>query len=130
MITVFAISACAWLLYGMYNIFQVQFFIVKRYEKETDLLTMVFFKDHATFTRFVPGFLSSSIYSAHILMCLYGWPLFGNKKAFRDITDPNTVIRHFSKKEITRIKLHSLSLVVVLFHFTVLGVFRIIWPEL
>jgi hypothetical protein len=36
-------------------------FIVKRYEQQTSLLDTVFFKEHATFTRYIPDFFSSAM---------------------------------------------------------------------
>jgi hypothetical protein len=101
---IFALSGCSWALFGLYTIFRVQWFIVKRYEQETKLLDTVFFKEHLTFSKYAPNFFSSAFYGAHLLMCVWGWWLYGKRKIFRDIEDPQYVTQHFSKKEIRHVK--------------------------
>jgi hypothetical protein len=125
----FALSGCFWLLYGFYAILRVQWFIVDRYERETDLMSSVFFREHANFTRALPDFFSSSIYTGHLSMCLWGWRLYGNRKAFRDITDPSLIVAHFSQKEIRRVKKLLVSTLIVTIHVIALYIFRFIWPE-
>jgi predicted nucleotidyltransferase len=125
----FAISLCAWGLFGLYISIRIERFIVKRYEQETDLLDTVFFKEHATFSRYLPDFFSSAMYTAHLLMCVWGWWLYEKRKAFRDIKDPYVVIRHFSKKEIRWAKWFALSCTIVAIHGVAYLVFRSIWPD-
>ena len=50
---IFATSTCALGLFCLYTSFRISRFIVKRYEQETGLLNTVFFKEHATFTRYL-----------------------------------------------------------------------------
>jgi hypothetical protein len=109
-------SLCLWGLLCLYLIFCVSKFIVKHYEHETDLIGTVFFKKHATFSRHLPNLFSSGIYASHLLMCLWGWKVFRNKTAFRDIDDPNRIIGHFSKKELNRVKAIVIVGVLVILH--------------
>jgi hypothetical protein len=125
----FAISLCAWGLFGLYISIRIERFIVKRYEKETDLLNTVFFKEHATFTRYIPAFFSSAMYTSHLLMCVWGWWLYAKRKPFRDIEDPIFVIQHFSQKEIRRAKWFAISCLIVAFHGIAYLVFWSIWPK-
>ena len=120
---ILGLSCGLWMLYGLYSILRVQAFIVKRYEHETHLLDTRFFKNHATFTRYLPGFLSSSIYTGHLLMCLWGWRVFGRKVAFNDIDTPERIISQFNPREISRVKRHAIAILIVFLHFIVLSVF-------
>jgi hypothetical protein len=129
LIDLFAFSGGFWILFGLYTSIRIERFIVKRYEEETDLLNTIFFKEHATFTRVIPNFFSSALYTSHLLMCLWGWWLYAKKKAFRDIKDPIFVIRHFSQKEVLRVKWFAISCIVVAFHGIAYFLFRSIWPE-
>ena len=122
------LSGCSWLLYAVYNSFRIRRFIIKRYEDETDLLNTIVFKEHVVFTRYLPDFFSSVSYTVHLLICLWGWPLYGNKKAFRDIKDPSTVTRHFSQKEIRRVKWFAINGLILISHGIAYLVFRSIWP--
>ncbi len=129
LINLFAVSACFWMVFGLINILLVKSFIVKRYEQETHLLNTSFFKNHATFTHYLPGFLSSAIYTGHLLMCLWGWRMFGRKKAFEDIDHPEMITNHFSSREIAQIKRHAIAIIIVLLHFLAFSIFMQIWPE-
>jgi hypothetical protein len=111
-----AFSGCFWLLYGLYVSIRIERFIVKRYETETDILETVFFKEHATFTRYIPDFFSSAMYTSHLLMLLWGWRIYRSKKMYRDIEDPQTIIRHFSAKEIRLVKCFAISCVIISVH--------------
>jgi hypothetical protein len=126
---IFALSLCSWGIYSLYNILRLQTFIVRRYEEETELLNTVFFKDHVTFSRYLPGFLSSALYGGHLLMCVWGWRLYGGKKVFRDISNPDFVTHHFSQKEIRRIKTYAVCFVAIAIHGVSFLIFRVIWPE-
>ena len=124
-----SISGCFWGLYGLYVSIRIERFIVKRYEEETNLLDTIFFKEHATFTRYIPDFFSSAMYTSHLLMCVWGWWLYAKRKVFRDIKDPFFVIQHFSHKEIRLAKWFAISCLIVIFHGVAWYIFYSIWPE-
>jgi len=126
---IFAVSLGAWGIFGLYISIRIERFIVKRYEQETDLLDTVFFREHATFTRYIPDFFSSAMYTSHLLMCVWGWWLYEKRKMFRDIKDPFFVIQHFSRKEIRRVKWFAISCLIVALHGIAYLIFRSIWPE-
>jgi hypothetical protein len=113
----------------VYKIFSVSRFIVKRYEQETDLLDTVFFKEHFTFASYQPNFHASGLYAMHLIMCTWGWRLYGKRKIFRDIRDPKQVTRYFSDEEICRVKLLIAYAIIVVLHGIAYCVFRYIWPE-
>lgn len=117
------------MLFTVFNSFRIRRFIVKRYEEETDLLNTVFFREHAIFTRHIPDFFSSPMYVSHLLMCLWGWQIYEGKKMFRDIKDPSLVTRHFSPKEIRRVKWFVINGMVLIAHGVAYLIFRSIWPE-
>ena len=129
LIDLFAFSFGFWLIYGFYTIIGVQLFIVKRYEEETDLLNTVFFKEHVSFARYLPDYFSSIMYTGHLMMCLWGWWLYKNRKIFRDIDNPEIVTQHFSTKEIHKVKRLSISLIAVCIHAAIYFVGSFIWPE-
>jgi hypothetical protein len=114
---ILALSASFWLITSLIISFQVQSFIVKRYERETDLMETIFFQEHATFTRSLPDFFSSACYGAHLLMCAWGWWLYGNRKIFRDIETPEDVTKYFSKNEIRRVELFIISSLILIAHW-------------
>ncbi len=122
------ISLCSWGLIGLYAIFRTKF-IVKRYEKETDLLKSVYFQEHYTFSRYLPPFLSSGVYAMHLLMCVWWWKIFSKKKIFRDIKSPEQVTRHFTKKEIQLAKRPIVIGLIVGLHAIAFYIFKYIWPE-
>lgn len=104
-----SLSGCFWMVLFLYISIKIERFIVKRYEQETDLLDTIFFKEHATFTRSIPDFFSSVMYTSHLLMCRWGWFLYKNRKMFRDISDTEVVTKHFSKKEMRLVKWFGIS---------------------
>lgn len=114
---------------ALYTSFLVRRFIVKRYEKETNLLNTVYFRKHATFTEQLPTLISSPMYVAHLISFLWGWPYFSKKKVFRDVSDSKDVIKHFSKKEIYLVKRFVILGLVVLFHCIVYSIAKYVWPE-
>ena len=126
---IFAISGCFWLLFTMLSIFSISRFIVKRYERETDLMNTVFFKEHFTFARYQPDFFASGLYATHLLICTWGWRLYRGKKIFRDIPDPMQVTRHFTSKELRRVKRCIVSALIVMTHMAAYFVLRLAWPE-
>jgi hypothetical protein len=129
LVDLFAFSFGFWLIYGFYAIIRVQRFIVKRYEEETDLLNTVFFKEHVAFARYLPDYFSSIMYTGHLMMCLWGWWLYKNKKLFRDVDNPEIVTKQFSTKEIRKVKRLSSSLIAICLHAVILYVSRFLWPD-
>ena len=129
-VDIFALSGGFWLIYGFFNIYRIRSFVVERYERETDLLNTVFFREHATFTRYLPTFFSSALYAGHLLLCLWGWRIYGKRKVFRDIEAPEVIIQHFSKKEIGKLNIYGISLILVILHFFAYFIFSYIWPDI
>lgn len=126
---IWGISLCSWGLFCLYISIRIERFIVKRYEHETDLLDTVFFKEHATFTRYIPDFFSSAMYTSHLLMCVWGWRIYKNRKMYRDIDNPEIINRHFSKKEVRKAKWFAISGLIIAIHGIAYFIFRSIWPE-
>jgi uncharacterized Tic20 family protein len=126
---IFAVSLCAWGLYCLYLCVRIEKFIVKRYEQETDLLNTIYFREHATFTRYLPNFFSSALYTGHLLTFLWAWKFHKRRKPYRDIKDANEVIRYFSNQEIRWVKLFAISFVIIAAHGIVYFIFRSVWPE-
>jgi hypothetical protein len=134
---IFAISLCAWGLFGLYIILCVKRFIVKRYEEETDLGRTVFFTHHMPFAKYVPDLFSSSLYCGHLLAFIWGWKIIKFIKEnrervtyFDDIDSPEFVTRHFSAKEIRRVKMVAIIGLVLFIHGIAYYIFRSIWPEM
>lgn len=123
------LSGGFWLIYCLYISIRSMRFIVNRYEQETDLLETIFFKEHATFTRYLPDFFSSAMYSSHLLICKWGWRIYHNKKMFRDIDNPEMILRNFSTKEIRKIKWYAISGLMFIIHCVLYYIFRYMWPE-
>jgi hypothetical protein len=126
----FGLSCGFWMIYGLYTAIRIQHFIVKRYEIETNLMDAVFFQEHATFTRWLPPFFSSALYTGHLMMLLWGWRIYYNKKAFRDIDKPSKVLSHFSKGELKRVKKYGISMIVVILHMIIGYLLNSYCPEL
>jgi hypothetical protein len=126
----FGLSGCFWIIYVFYTAIRIQWFIVKRYEIETDLMGTIAFKEHATFTRSLPPFFSSAMYTAHLLMCLWGWPIFYNKKPFRDIDNPAKVLSHFSKDELRRVRMYGIGGAILILHMIVAYILKYTRPVL
>ncbi len=124
----FAISGCIWLLFGLYICIRIERFIVKRYEEETDLLDTIYFKEHATFTKHIPDFFSSAMYTSHLLTFVWCWNYFKKKKPYRDIKEANYVTRHFSLKEIRQAKWFVLIGLIVTIHITAYYILKSISP--
>jgi hypothetical protein len=127
---VFGLSGGFWMIYCFYVSLRIEWFIVKRYEIETDLMDAIFFKEHATFTRALPAFFSSALYMGHLLMLLWGWRIYNNKKAFRDIDNPSKVLRHFSDNELRRVKMCVISFAIFTFHIIAAYTLKLCRPEL
>lgn len=127
---ILSISGCFWILYSFYSAIRVKLFIVKRYEDETDLLNTVFFREHATFTRYLPDFFSSTIYATHLLMHVWGWWLYKNRKPFRDIDNTEIVTQYFSVKEIRKVKRLSISIIIFFLHGAIYYAGSFIWPDI
>ena len=125
----FAFSACFWTLFYLFSNLRIKKFIVSRYKEETNLTRTAFFRNHVPFVLYLPDFISAGFFGSHLMMCVWGWRIFGQRKAFKDINDPNDVICHFSKKEIQRVKWVLISGLVFFGHGIAYFIFRLIWPE-
>jgi hypothetical protein len=125
----FGISFGFWGIFCLFTALSIERFIVKRYEKETELLDTVFFKNHVPFARYLPNFFSSEIYTGHLMMCLWGWRYFRTRKAYKDIKESTLVTRHFTKKEINKVKRYAISLLILISHGIAYFIFRSIRPE-
>jgi hypothetical protein len=123
------ISLCLWGIYCLYISIRLERFIVKRYEKETDLLNTNFFKNHVPFARYLPDFFSSEIYAGHLMMCRWGWRYFQSRKVFKDINDPEYITRHFTPREVSQVKKHGISFLIIIMHGIVYYISKLIWPE-
>jgi hypothetical protein len=77
----------------------------------------------------MPNFFSAGFFGTHLMMCVWGWRFFGKRKVFSDIDDPDQVIRHFSRKEIRRVKWVLASGFILFAHGIAFYIFRFIWPE-
>lgn len=113
---IFATSLCVWGVLWLIIVIRIERFIVKRYENETGFLNTVFFKKHVPFARYLPDFFSSAIYNGHLIMCLWGWRFFRTKKVFSDVQDPYEIIGKFTVREIKEVKIHAISLLVLVVH--------------
>jgi hypothetical protein len=130
------ISGGFWLLFGLYVIFSIKKFIVRRYEEETDLGQTIFFTKHMPFAKYAPDFFSSSFYAGHLLSFVWGWKFIKfikekrpNVTYFDDIDSPDVVIRNFSAKEIRRIKLVAIIIMILFLHGIAFCIFHFIWPD-
>jgi hypothetical protein len=126
---IWATSCGFWVIYGLYISIRIERFIVKRYEQQTNLLDTVFFREHATFTRYIPDFFSSAMYTSHLLMCVWGWGFYKNRKMYRDIDSAETITGHFSAKEIRQAKCFAISGLIFIIHGIAYYIFKLIWPE-
>jgi hypothetical protein len=132
--SIYSISAASWLIFGLYLIMSVQRFIVRRYEKETKLSEMMFFNEYLIFTRHLPSFFRSSIYSCHLILFAWGWKIVQKIKEkqrikyYDDIEAPEDVLRYFSKKEVRRVKLVVITLIIITAHVVGMDVLGCIWP--
>jgi hypothetical protein len=126
---ILSISACSWGMYSLYISFRIKRFIVKRYEKETDLLNTNFFRNHVPFARYLPFFFSTAIYAGHLMMCRWGWRYFQSKKVFKDIDDPERITCHFTQREVSQVKKHGISLLIVMMHVIAYYVLKLLWPD-
>jgi hypothetical protein len=102
---------------------------VRRYEDETDLLSTVYFREHATFTRYIPNFFSSALYTSHLLSIVYLWNYCRKKKPYRDIEDANDVLRHFSAREIHKVRWFAITFIILVIHGIAFYTFKFLWPE-
>ena len=117
----FAFSGCFWIICSLWASFSIQRFLVKRYEEETDLLHTKFFKEHVSFSTYIPNFFSTAIYAGHLLMCIWGWNYFGTKKVYNDVGDPHIILDHFTKNELYKVKRYAIVGGITTLHFMALA---------
>ena len=125
----FLFSAMFWIIISMIGSFYISRFIVPRYEKESNLLDSVFFQEHMPFTRFLPDFYSSAIYCGHLSIFIWGWKFYRNRKVFRDIKDPKEIVGHFSKSEISAVKLQGTITLIVTIHVIIFCIVKFFYPD-
>jgi hypothetical protein len=134
--SIYSFSACGWLVFGLYLVFSVQRFIVKRYEQETNLSDTKFFKEHLPFTKHLPSFFRSTVYSCHLILFTWAWKAIQKGKArkriryYDDINTQRDVMRYFSQQEIRRVKLVVIVLVIITAHVIGMDVVDWIWPDI
>jgi hypothetical protein len=134
----FALSFGFWMLYTLYTSFRIKLFIIKRYEKETNLSQTKYFKEWMPWTKHMPSFLKSVHYASHLwTFCSFRKNNNSDKilkkirknKMYDDILTPEQVTRHFSQKEIRRLKKYMVFAVISGIHAIAYFIFRFIWPE-
>jgi hypothetical protein len=135
-VDLFAISLCLWGLLTLFTGLSIQRFIVKRYEKETDLAQTIYFTQLMPFTKYMPNFFSAPLYTGHLLSFVWGWRFVRFVKEKRkkvyyydDINTPEEITRHFSGKEIRRVKCFAILGFIVVGHIVAYYMFQLIWPE-
>jgi hypothetical protein len=69
---ILGLSCGFWMIFGLITGLSVQRFIVKRYEKETDLSQTIYFSQFMPFAKYLPDFFSSPLYMGHL--SLSGFP--------------------------------------------------------
>ena len=133
---ILALSGGFWMILGLCIGLSIQRFIVDRYEQETNLSQTVFFSQYMPFAKYLPDFFSSPLYIGHLLSFVWCWRLVKyikenrNKvKYYADISSPEDVIRHFSKKEIRKVKWFAISCLIISAHMAAYYIFGFIWPE-
>lgn len=134
---ILCLSAGVWGLCCLFTGLSIQRFIIKRYEDETDLSQTMYFTQFMPFAKYLPNFFSAPLYSGHLLTIVWGWRYveFVKRKRkkikyFEDISRPEDITRHFSKKEIGRVKRFAIIGFIVIIHIIAYYVFQSIWPEL
>jgi hypothetical protein len=132
----FAISLCFLGLCTLFTGLSIQRFIVKRYEKETDLSQSLYFTQLMPFTKYMPDFFSAPLYTGHLLSFVWGWRFVKFIKEKRkkvnyydDINSPEEITGHFSKKEIRRVKCFAIFGFIVVGHIIAYYIFQTIHPE-
>lgn len=133
---VLSISGGFWILFGIYTVFSIKNFIVKRYELETELGETILFSRYMPYVKYLPNFFSSSLYCSHLLLFVWGWKAIKNIKEkrpkphyFSDIDHPEYVTGHFTTKEIRRAKLFFLTGVILFLHGIAYALMMAIYPE-
>jgi hypothetical protein len=136
---IFFFSACLLGLYGLYITIRVRFFIVKRYEEETNLSQTRYFREMMPWVQHFPPFLRSPIYLAHLLK--FRWLGKGNRFDrkrkdskgdiiyYNDIESPKQVTSHFSEKEIKQVRRAAYTISFFILYIVAFNIFKLIWPE-
>jgi hypothetical protein len=132
-----AVSGCFWGLFGLITGLLVQRFIVKRYEKETDLSQVIYFSEFMPFAKHMTPFFSSPIYMGHLLTFVWGWKFVKfikekrkQIKYYDDMNCPEDVTRHFTKKEIRKVKWFAICSFLFIIHGITWFAIKFIWPEM
>lgn len=128
-IGIWSIGGCFWMLFYFIGSLAISGFITRRYKDETGLINTAFFSKHAIFIQYLPNFLAGGFFATHLMMCEWGWRIYGNRKMFRDIQCPEDVLQYFSRSEIRRVKIVTLSGFIVILYMFAFFVFKVIWPN-
>jgi hypothetical protein len=135
---IFSISMCSWGVYCLYTSIRIMLFIIKRYEEETNLSQTKYFKEWMPWAKHMPSFLKSVHYASHLwTFCSCRKNNNSDKilkkirknKIYDDIETPEQVTRHFSQKEIRRVKKFMMCAMIVGIHVFADFIFKFIWPE-
>jgi|GEM_PF-976085 len=133
---ILALSACFWSLLVFFSILFISNFMVRRYERETNLSRTIYFSHYLPFIKHLPGFFRSGFYVVHLLNFVWFWRIVKfikekrpNVGYFDDVRSPEEVTKHFTKREIRKAKFLALLLVVLLIHFIAFYISKLIWPE-
>jgi hypothetical protein len=136
LIDIFALSGGFWLIFGLYTALSIQRFIVKRYEQETNLGQAMYFVKAMPFAKYLPTFFSAPLYTGHLLSFVWGWKIVKFIKEERkkvhyydDIDKPEDVTKHFSDKEIRKVKRFAIIGYIVVIHGVTYYICKAIWPE-
>jgi hypothetical protein len=117
-------SLCFWGHFSLYNSFRIRRFIIKRYEQETHLSQTKYFKEWMPWVKHMPPFFKSVMYSSHLWKFAWYWKKnkfetekkMGKIEIYDDIKGPEQVTRHFSEKEIRRVKRMALLYLCIALH--------------
>ncbi len=113
---VFGLSGCTWMLIWLFVHLSVMRFIVPRYEEETGLIDTVYFKKLMPFAKYIPSFWSSIFYIVHLANFMWFWRWIQHSKIYRDIDCAEEITGKFSAKEIRRVKLQIVSIIIAGIH--------------
>ena len=88
-----------------------------------------FFQKSRSLCQVSSVFFSTEIYAGHLMMCRWGWRYFQSKKVFKDIDDPKYITRHFTQREVSQVKKHGISFLIIIMHGIAYYIPKLIWPE-
>jgi len=125
---IFCLSAGFWGVVWLFVHLSVMRFIVPRYEKETGLIDTLCFKELMPFTKYIPSFWSSIFYIVHLANFMWFWRWIQHLKIYRDIDNIEVVVGKFSAKELRRVKLQIVSILIAGIHVFAVPIIEWQWP--